>query len=207
MKWKKRIKLGIIIYTFFLSSIECKTTVIATEFLKSNLESQMTTKNFKQIGSLNHGELFENLFIKNKEGKRIKLFLGDIYTGEVMRVEYVMEKQLEETDELFLTKALKFNLEQSDAYIGGIPNDGVIKHIEVNLLMDSVTIDMTKEYDLKYYGSTAEYLILQSLATTVAHYYSVHTVAIKIEGEPYCSGHFCFRENQSIEIFKYNSLP
>lgn len=178
MRWKSIVRAGIIICTFFIITIECRTNVIATE----------------------KKTLFLTPISNDKINKTIKLFLGNFDDGNMVSEEYAAVSQLGETDEVFLTRMLKVPLQKPGTYIVGIPNDASIKEIILDKEHDSVLVNMTQDYQLMNYGSLGEYLALQSLASTVANYYDVHKAVIEIEGQPYCSGHIYFKKNEAISV-------
>ncbi|WP_069998018.1 GerMN domain-containing protein [Cellulosilyticum sp. I15G10I2] len=203
MQWKRVIRIGVIIYTFFLSTIEC-TTVVAAAQLKTNFSIQSITESYNNLRGINREKSLTKLSVNDKINNTVKLFLGDIRTGEIVCFEYDAKRQNEESDEVYLTKTLKDDKGKPDIYITGIPNDAVIKDIVIDYSKDSVTVNMTGEYNLQGYGSTGEYLALQSLSSTIAHFYNVHTVVLKREGVFYVSGHFSFKENEGIEVSACN---
>lgn len=182
MKWKKIIRLGLIIYTFFLSRIECDTILIANNYYN---EKSLT-----------------NLFIDDKINTKIKLFQGNPYTGEILVIAYDAKPKLYKNDAIFLTEAIKSQIPYNNELVGGIPNDAVIQEIVVDFEHNYVKIDMSSEYDLQNYGGSMEYLILQSLVNTAGYYYNVDHVMLTVEGKPYCSGHFCFEGNQLMDVIK-----
>ena len=180
MRWKSIVRVGIIICTFFIITIECRTNVIAAEIKTLSLKPIMN----------------------NKINQTIKLFTGNFDDGKMVTQDCTTDRKSDETDEAFLTRMLKVSLQKPGTYIVGIPNDASIKEIIVDKEHDSVFINMTQDYQLMNYGSLAEYLALQSLASTVAHYYDVHQSVIEVEGKPYCTGHICFKENEAMSTLE-----
>lgn len=191
---QRMIKMTIIIITFFMAAIECQTEALENHKFELPVYFKKTSKAFK--GS-EKGEYVVKESPYTSLDHTIKLSLGDMYTGEMIWQEYTVPKDPEDTDENFLTQALKAPLEP---YIKGIPNDAAIKSIRVNLCEDFAVINMTAEYDLSGYGTTAEYMALRSLTSTIAQYYDVHKIFIQVDGKPYSSGHFYFSEKDYVEI-------
>lgn len=177
MRWKSVIKTIIIIFAFFLITIECRTDVIAAETTKAK-------------------EALAETYTNDKINNTIKLFRGDFDNEELIYDEYAVDKYYDETDEAYLTRMLKICLKEQDGYVVGIPNDASIKKIELITNQDLIIIHMSQGYELTHYGSLGEGLMLKSLVNTVTHYFNVHKAIIKIEGKPYSSGHFSFEENE-----------
>jgi hypothetical protein len=181
MRWKGIIRTGIIIFTFFIITIECKTDAIAAQLEKTEGRSSAGNE-------------------ENKIDKTIKVFLGDFEREELIYTEYIADRHSEETDEAFLTRVLKISPIEQGTYVSGIPKDASIKKIEIDKSLGLITIHMSKNYECTPYGILGEGLMLKSLVNTVSTYYNLHKVIIKIEGRPYSSGHFHFEENEVITI-------
>lgn len=186
MRWKTILRLGIIIYTFLMITIECRTNIMAISALKDNTIQEIKT--------------LEEVPFYHKTNKMIKVFMGDFDKGKLICKEYALTDALNETDEVVLTRLLKRQFGEKEDYILGIPNDAHIENIELNLEENLVLINMSQSYQLTNNGCLGEYLALQSLVTTVMHYYNVQEAVISVDGKPYCSGHFCFEAIHKIIV-------
>lgn len=200
MRWKTILRFGIIIYTFFMITIECKTNIRAMDNVKNDF--YLVEICDKQDCMTQDKKMAEGLPFCGKTYKTIKIFFGDFDIGKVVCKEYFIIKDLDETDEELLTRLLKIQPGGKEEYILGIPNNSYIENIELNLEEDIVLINMAQSYQLTNFGSLGEYLALQSLVSTVMDYYNVQAAAISINGKPYCSGHFCFETIHRMELVK-----
>jgi hypothetical protein len=201
MKWRGLVKGMIILYAFLIITIECKTSAMSPEISERAAYSDVQGSEAKVS---NTERTLTNTSIDDKIEKRIKLFMGDLDKGQIVYEDYTSDQGDEEADIDFLTRVLKLYPQKTGTYIIGIPHAGAIKAVEIDLNDHKVCINMTKEYDLKQYGSLGEYLALQSVANTAANYYQVNKVVIEIEGQPYRSGHYTFEENEEIDLVQLN---
>lgn len=192
MKWKKIIRFSIIIIcTFLLLTIECKTMIMAA--VCQNNDRLSVPVNYAK-------KALTTQLINDKINQTIKRYYGDYDAGKMISNNYSTTRFLSETDEAFLTHVLKIYPIEKGTYVIGIPNEASINKISLDADEDTVIIEMTQGYQIMNYGAFAEELALKSLAYTVAHFYNVHYVIIKVQGEPYTSGHFYFQNNEKIQI-------
>lgn len=201
MKWKGMIRGMIILYIFLVMTIECKTSAVLPEPTKQVFSHQLQES---ENHTPNTEEALTKASIDDKIEKSIKIFIGDLDKGQIVYEDYIRDQDDKEEDIAFLTRILKLDSQKSGTYIKAIPHLGAIKAIDRDLKQNTVYINMTKAYDLKSYGSLAEYLALQSLGSTVACYYKADKAVIYIDGQPYRSGHYTFEKNQEIELVQLN---
>lgn len=197
MKWKRILRTGIIIYTFFMGVIECRTYIEAASCIENKINNQ--NNQARKLGEKleSNKEVLTNCKANDKIDQVIKVFSGDFDTGALVYTEYFVENKCGETDEELFTRLLKIQPDQEKLYIIGIPHQGEIKSISINPQQDMLVIDMTEAYDAYTYGSLGEYLAIQSLVDTLTDYYQVDKAIVSVEGVPYSSGHILFEKQRN----------
>lgn len=75
-----------------------------------------------------------------------------------------------------------------------------VNSIEINREASLITVDFDPGILNINMGTSYEYLILRSLASTFGHFYNVSYFRITLNGENYVSGHFWFDDDETIIV-------
>ncbi len=130
----------------------------------------------------------------------VKVYLGNLDEDKLFYKEKEFAMNEKENLETFFTKILKKEIVETENLVKAIPNDATIQKIEVK--EDKAYVDMSKDYPNMNYGSTGEWLALQSLANTIGDYYGVTEVVVTVDGDPYSSGHILYEVGEGIKVIK-----
>lgn len=130
--------------------------------------------------------------------QQVEVYLGDSYSGKLIRKDQDLSVLTNEEPKHFLTDVLK--RVSDEQYILAIPKNAIIENIYVDQDTKKLYLDMSKEYYEMNYTPRQEQMAIESLVSTVGAYYGVNRVVLTVGGEPYRSENIEYKVGESIPL-------